>query len=221
MTKREWRIALISAGIPIGMIVIATIVLWLSSFEVVYDPKIITNWDAVAGVATWGSVIVSIAAVVVSGLAIYYAIQVPKKIADRQDKIALFEKRYEAVQVYEKCINLYNAVSKNIKIDEFHNTFRIFFTDRTLDELDGHYLTEKMCYIESILHEFPLLFPQISENDVCLLYNVLNDLLVGLVTNDMVLALSAKGRYIDVMGAFKEKYQAIIWEETKIADIKI
>jgi len=33
-------------------------------------------------------------AVILSGLAIWFAVQVPKKVADRQDKIALFEKRY-------------------------------------------------------------------------------------------------------------------------------
>ncbi len=221
MKKRDFKVAAISVVVTLVVILVIAWVLHLFSFEIVYDPKVITNWDAVSGVAAWFGVIISVLSVGVSGLAIYYAIQVPKKIADRQDKIALFEKRYEVLQVYEKCINLYNAVSKQLTLDEFHNTFRIFFTERTYDELDGHYLTEKICYIERVLHQFPLLYSQISENDVHILYDALNSLLIGLVTSDLALAEKARYRYIDVMKVFKEKYQSVIWEETRIADIKI
>lgn len=44
----------------------------------------------------WLAVILSFFSVVLSGTAIWFAVQVPKKIADRQDKISLFEKRYHA-----------------------------------------------------------------------------------------------------------------------------
>lgn len=43
----------------------------------------------------WIAIVMSGLSVIVSGIAIWFAVQVPRKIADRQDKIALFEKRYE------------------------------------------------------------------------------------------------------------------------------
>lgn len=42
----------------------------------------------------WFAITMSFVSVVVTGMAIWYAVQVPKKIAKQQNKIALFEKRY-------------------------------------------------------------------------------------------------------------------------------
>lgn len=77
----------------IAFIVIFLIVLILAilGFRITYNPSLDTNWNAVSACAAW-------AAVVVSGLAIYFAIQSPKKIAEEQNRIALFEKRYEEVK---------------------------------------------------------------------------------------------------------------------------
>lgn len=77
-------------------------VLYLMGFRITYAPALENSWDAVSAFAAWAGVIVSIISVGVSGLAIYYAIQVPKKIADRQDKIALFEKRYECYMAIQR-----------------------------------------------------------------------------------------------------------------------
>lgn len=44
----------------------------------------------------WLAVILSFFSIIISGVAIWFAVRVPKKIADRQDKIALFEKRHDA-----------------------------------------------------------------------------------------------------------------------------
>lgn len=58
-------------------------------FRITYDRKLENSWDAISACAAW-------AGVGASFVAIWFAIRVPKKIADRQDKIALFEKRYHA-----------------------------------------------------------------------------------------------------------------------------
>lgn len=44
----------------------------------------------------WLAVCVSLMSAVISGVAIWFAVRVPKKIAEQQNKIALFEKRYHA-----------------------------------------------------------------------------------------------------------------------------
>ena len=73
------------------IIILIVLILALLGFRITYNPSLDNNWDAISACAAW-------AAVVVSGLAIYYAIQAPKKIAEEQNKIALFEKRYEEVK---------------------------------------------------------------------------------------------------------------------------
>ena len=79
-------------------IIIVIIGLYIAGFRITYNPNLITDWDAVSGCAAWAGVIASV-------VAIWYAIQVPKKIADRQDKIALFEKRIDIYKKFKGHIN--------------------------------------------------------------------------------------------------------------------
>lgn len=59
-----------------------------------YAPEIENRWEAISAVAAWAGVITSIAAVGASFAAVWFAIRVPKEIAEQQNKIALFEKKY-------------------------------------------------------------------------------------------------------------------------------
>ncbi|MCI1958406.1 MAG: hypothetical protein LKJ25_02130 [Clostridia bacterium] len=59
---------------------------------------------------------VAFLSIVISGIAIFVAIQVPNKIAKHQNKIALFEKRYE---VYNKLLQ-FTAI-----VDVWETTFKI------------------------------------------------------------------------------------------------
>ena len=54
----------------------------------------------------------TIVTIIISALALFYAIRVPKKIAEEQNRIALFEKRYEAFQFFERCFTFYKALQK-------------------------------------------------------------------------------------------------------------
>lgn len=74
-------------------------VMSLFGWRFTYAPELENSWDAISGVAAWASVSVGIVSVVVSFLAIWFAIQVPKQIAKQQDKIALFEKRYQLYMI--------------------------------------------------------------------------------------------------------------------------
>lgn len=48
----------------------------------------------------------TVVSIIISGLAVYYAVNIPKKIADQQNKIALFEKRHNT---YVKLADLFHA----------------------------------------------------------------------------------------------------------------
>lgn len=65
------------------------LILFCLGFRITYAPKLENSWDAVSAVATWVGVVASF-------VAIWFAIRVPKKIAEQQNKIALFEKRHDA-----------------------------------------------------------------------------------------------------------------------------
>ena len=88
--KWFWPVAVIAAVLVIALI------LFFCGFCINYilaEQK--NKLEAVSACAAWVGIVVSIISVLISGLAIYYAIKVPKTIAEQQNKIALFEKRYE------------------------------------------------------------------------------------------------------------------------------
>lgn len=101
----------------VAIIIVAVVSVVMASFgwRVTYAPELENRWDAVSAVATW-------AGVFASAFAIVFAIRVPKKIADIQDRIALFEKRY-------------GAYSSLLTLQMFsHAIDKEFFKDDTPDE---------------------------------------------------------------------------------------
>lgn len=72
--------------------------LYRIGFRITYAPELENSWEAVSAVATCVGVLASF-------MAIWFAVQVPKKIAEQQNKIALFEKRHK---LYKQFAELYD-----------------------------------------------------------------------------------------------------------------
>lgn len=62
--------------------------LYCVGFRITYAPDLENSWDAVSAFAAWAGVIASF-------ISILIAIRVPKKIAEQQNKVEIFEKRME------------------------------------------------------------------------------------------------------------------------------
>lgn len=78
----------------IAAFAVVVLVMALLGFRITYAPDLENSWEAISAVAAWAGVITSIAAVGASFAAVWFAIRVPKEIAEQQNKIALFEKKY-------------------------------------------------------------------------------------------------------------------------------
>lgn len=84
---------------------VVAIVLFFFGFRITYDPSLDNNWEAVSAVGSWASVIVASAAVVAALViaktqnditTMQTTISLEQvRIADQQNKIALFERRFE------------------------------------------------------------------------------------------------------------------------------
>lgn len=72
-------------------------ILFSCGFRITYAPDLENSWDAISAFAAW-------AGVGASFVAIWFAIRVPKKIAEQQDKISLFEKRYNCYTVIQNLL---------------------------------------------------------------------------------------------------------------------
>ena len=80
-------------AVAILIVVAMAFVMALFGWRITYAPELENSWDAVSAVAAWVGACASF-------VAIWFAIQVPKKIAEQQNKIALFEKRYAVFTVF-------------------------------------------------------------------------------------------------------------------------
>lgn len=97
------------------VLVIFIVILYKLGFRITYAPKLENSWNAVSAVATCVGVLASF-------IAIWFAIQVPNKIAEQQNKIALLEKRLEFYNAIKRCIFL----GECCKIFEQLGGYRIF-----------------------------------------------------------------------------------------------
>lgn len=86
----------------VGESVIA-VLLFFCGFRLSYNPQLENSWDAISACASWVGVIAST-------VAIFVAIRIPQKIAEQQNKIALYEKRFAVYDVLCKCSAFAQAI---------------------------------------------------------------------------------------------------------------
>ena len=121
----KWFPLAVACVVLLAVLVIA----FLLGFRITYAPELENSWEAISGVATWAEVIVAIISVIASFMAVWYAIRVPQKIAERQDRIALFEKRCECYTIVQSLLvcasQLMDAkTNKGVQV-----AFRIYMDD--------------------------------------------------------------------------------------------
>ena len=120
--KGRWFPTIVAIAIIVLVTGIVSIMM-LFGWRFTYAPELETSWDAVSAVAAWAGVVASFSAIMV-------AIWIPKKIADRQDKIALFEKRYAVFTVFYKWYYLSQEIllyaSNN---DDYRSFYDVLYCD--------------------------------------------------------------------------------------------
>lgn len=112
--KGRWfPMAVVSA-----LVVLVAIVMASFGWRITYEPELENSWDAITATATWVSVITSFFAIV-------FAIWVPFVIAKRQDKIALFEKRFECYMAIQRLLSFATSIQKIETSEDICKTFII------------------------------------------------------------------------------------------------
>lgn len=108
IVKGKW-FPLIIALLIIGLILIVG---FLLGFRITYAPELENSWDAISGVAAWASVVVSL-------IAVWAAVQIPKRIAEQQERVELYEKRLDFYDTLNACISFSdsaNNISSKLQI---------------------------------------------------------------------------------------------------------
>lgn len=102
LIKKRWFLVTLGILGIIGILAIVAIgfwgVLYLKGFRFVYPEQFENSWNAVSGIAAWAGVVVSALSAVASFLAIVFAV----RVADKQNKISMFEKRYKIYETFNR-----------------------------------------------------------------------------------------------------------------------
>lgn len=202
--------------VAILIVAVVAFVMALFGWRITYIPELKNNWDAISAVAAWVGVVISAVSVIASFVAIWYAIQVPKKIANRQDKIALFEKRYECFQFFEECFLLYKKSINGEQTEEVINHCCHMLGVEGLEDLSKRDFRSKVKRFEYILHQMEFLFPGIQEDDISELYRALSLYLAAIIDQEDI--SKYKQTYIGTMIKFG-KYTNEIWDSVTISNI--
>ena len=99
LIRKRWFVFLLGILIAVIALLIFGLILYCNGYRIVYPEQFETSWDAVSAVASWAGIIVSIASAIAAFMAVWYAI----RVSDKQNRISLFEKKYELFEIISDC----------------------------------------------------------------------------------------------------------------------
>ena len=198
----KWLVPTLTAAAAL----IVAVSLYFLGFRITYDPTIITNWDAVSGCAAWAGLLVSAAGVVVSACAVHVAITIPKKIADKQVQIELFDKRYKVAYELNRYLYFGHSINKLKSSEEIRTQAELCF-ETELDAWENLKDTLSKSYVE--LLQLMFLFPGIEADDCSNLIASSSDVLFNAVV-ERKYDKKCIERFSSIVDEFEEKYMPLL-----------
>lgn len=160
------------------------------------------------GCIDWFSVWISLAGVVLSFVAIIVAVRVPKKIAKQQDKIGLFEKRYECYAVIQKILVIGEQIKPCTTKMAVVSAFKLWFGDKN-DFAKNENYAEYVIILKSEevkLVSGQFLFP---EYDAEILSEIINEAITLIKACSVHSATEKEGPYSKEAGISKDRFCAL------------
>lgn len=135
---------------PLMVAGVTLLVAFFLGFRITYAPELENSWEAISAVASWASV-------AVSAIAVWAAVQIPQKIAEQQNKIALVNSRLEILDKIEEIASnismIHNmSIRKNYRINSDNLLSLLSFA--TLDEFNRN---------QNIINRYSIYFSKFRE----------------------------------------------------------
>mgnify|MGYP001123291058 CR=1 FL=1 len=183
-----------------------------------------------SGWIDWVSVVISLIGVVLSFVAIIVAARVPIKIAKQQDKIGLFEKRYECYTVIQKILVISEQIKPCTTKMAVVSAFKLWFGDKK-DFAKNESYTEYVIVLKSeevklVAGQF--LFPEYNAEMLSEIINEATTLIEACSVHSTTEkegpysreAGISKDRFCALCDQFKEKYVKQIESELQLTSKK-
>lgn len=210
--KRKTKIAIA----VILILIVLSILAYRCGIRIVYAPELDNNWDAISGVASLVDILVSVVSVTASFAAVWAAIQVPQKIAEQQNKIALFEQRLECYNEFQKHVSLASYAKIHKNPDAIVLYFKYIFeipSDLDLKSYSFDYFEKNL----NILRRFPFVFKGVDSSKISEISLLFSSLTTFFIYAEKT-SPNIQKDYSEKVLAFKEKYLNVIEESLKLED---
>lgn len=153
--------------------VIAALIMTLFGWKLTYAPDLENSWDAVSAFAAWVGVIMSFLAILVAGYVALKQIEISRiqaDISDKQNKIALFDKRFSVYETARKCVHTANRISEIAKnLDDVYDIFYVeFIGQQSLNPADIENKNTALFFdITDVLLQSEFLFSSEISEKIC------------------------------------------------------
>ncbi len=153
------------------------------------------------------------APLLLSIVAIIVAIVVPKVIANKQDKISIFDKRFKSYDVLQKYIAFSDMLKSNKNNADYNGMIVVIFFNGDGDNVKKSNALLKILEVSTPLKYIPFLFKDISEEEVEFVIKTLGAFVGAILQNKDI--EFCKNVYIDTVQRFCDKHLENIKEELK------
>ena len=123
LIRKRWFVFLFGIVVAVVGLLLFGLILYCIGYRIVYPRQFETSWDAVSGFAAWFGVGVSILSASASFFAIWFAV----RVADKQNKIALFEKRYNCYLIIYNLLLCSDSLKKSNSNREVYKSLAYYF----------------------------------------------------------------------------------------------
>lgn len=209
------RCVLLAVLVFLGLLIVAAttiLVMIFLGWRFTYQPGLDNKWDAISAVAAWAGVVVAVASTTASFLAVWFAIRVPKKIAEQQNKITLFEKRYEIFEIYNSCKIFADMIRWEDNCQNVQLIFMNVFCNASFDgkNIDLLYVTKECAILSDKLRMSQFLFDASVSS---YMKNIANCLYLLITASLYESECIVRGK-VDAFNALMDtkKYQAVLDE---------
>ncbi len=153
-------ILVLAAGVVLTMV--------LFGWRFTYAPDLENSWDAISAVASWSSVVVSIIAVCSSFAAVWFAI----RVADKQNKIAVFDKRMECYLELQKHRTFATMSMRLADPERVLCAFSYTFSNGVTNDIGDINLLALSLKSETIIEQLPFIFDFVTYDEAAEIKNL-------------------------------------------------
>lgn len=158
-------------------------------------------------------VIVSLISIIISTIAVIMAVKIPRTIANKQDKIALFDKRFAAYEVFLMYEAFAWQIDKLSGTENYKKQFIIVFYTSLNIEFNGIDALTKLKQLSSKLQHASFLFDNIANAELSEMFESICDFIIALEKN--VNVEESKKTFINHIEVFREKHHEHILSALK------